>query len=44
MHDRAPAALLMMQESAFKIEGRMKGAYYVAAVVKAYRNQIINIS
>jgi len=26
--------------SAFKIEGRMKGAYYVAAVVKAYRNQI----
>ena len=26
--------------SAFKIEGRMKGAYYVAAVIKAYRNQI----
>ncbi|HKK83584.1 MAG TPA: U32 family peptidase [Atribacterota bacterium] len=26
--------------SVFKIEGRMKGAYYVAAVVKAYRNQI----
>ena len=26
--------------SAFKIEGRMKGSYYVAAVVKAYRKQI----
>ena len=26
--------------SAFKIEGRMKGSYYVAAVVKTYRKQI----
>jgi putative protease len=26
--------------SAFKIEGRMKGSYYVATVVKAYRKQI----
>jgi putative protease len=32
--------LIKAEISAFKIEGRMKGSYYVAAVVKAYRKQI----
>jgi U32 family peptidase len=33
-------ALIKAGISAFKIEGRMKGSYYVAAVVRAYRSLI----